>query len=140
MRCLGIDFGSKRVGISISDKTNILARSYDVLSFSSDEDLLNKIKKIVLKEDITHIVMGLPKNMNNTIGDSAKRVLDFEEMLKSNLNQEIILYDERLSTKEATNMLVDFDISRKKRKKIVDKVAATIILQNYLDKRSKDEK
>ena len=136
MRYLGLDLGSKTLGIAISDKTNIIASVYTTLYFK-DEDyisLIAPLRDIVNKEGITTLVLGLPKNMNNTLGERAMITLDFKKMLKDELNIEVIMEDERLTSVISNNVLIDADISRKKRKQKVDGIAAVIILQGYLDK------
>ena len=136
MRYLGLDLGSKTLGIAISDKTNIIASVYTTLYFK-DEDyisLIAPLRDIVNKEGITTLVLGLPKNMNNTLGERAMITLDFKKMLEDELNIEVIMEDERLTSVISNNVLIDADISRKKRKQKVDGIAAVIILQGYLDK------
>lgn len=136
MRYLGLDLGTRTLGTSISDPTLTIASSYKTIRFddSNYQQLLPEIKNIVDEFDISKIVLGLPKNMNNSLGYRAEETIEFKKELEKNLNIEIILQDERLSTVEATNYLVEADMSRKKRKKKVDSVAANIILQTYLDK------
>ena len=138
MRYLGLDLGTKTIGLAISDKTGLIASSYKVLHHDNNpnsclDDLLNIIKK----EQIEALVLGLPKNMNNTLGDRAKATLKFKEFLESNINIPVYLEDERLTTKSAEYYLIEGNTSRKKRKKVIDKVAATIILQSFLDQRRK---
>ena len=138
MRYLGLDLGTKTIGLAISDKTGLIASSYKVLHHDDNpnsclDDLLNIIKK----EQIEALVLGLPKNMNNTLGDRAKATLKFKEFLESNINIPVYLEDERLTTKSAEYYLIEGNTSRKKRKKVIDKVAATIILQSFLDQRRK---
>lgn len=133
MRCLGLDLGTKTLGIAISDKTNVVASFYKVLRYNDITYLINELKSIVNDNAITDIALGLPKNMNNSLGPAADRSIAFKEILEHefpNLNIELI--DERLSTVEATNYLLEADMSRKKRKKVVDGVAASIILDTYL--------
>lgn len=134
MRYLGLDLGSKTLGIAISDKKGIIASPLTILRYSGEkEDLILELKKIIEEKDIQKLILGFPKNMNNTIGDRAIDTLSFKELLETNLSLEVILYDERLTTKEAESVLINADLSRKKRKKIIDKMAAVIILQNYLN-------
>ena len=137
MRILGFDLGTKTLGISISDLTGSIATVYDTLRFEENDydSIIPKIKDIVSKENISIIVLGLPKNMNNSIGDRALTTLEFKKKLEENMNVEVIMQDERLSTVEATNYMLKTDISRKKRKKKIDSLAANIILQTYLDKK-----
>ena len=136
MRILGLDLGTKTLGVAISDNLEIIASKYTTIEFKEDnyDEALDKLLKIVDDFKITTIVLGLPKNMNNTLGFASKRSLDFKEKLEEkNLN--VVLQDERLSSVEANNILIKSDISRKKRKKNVDSLSAVIILQSYLDKR-----
>lgn len=135
-RYLGLDLGTRTLGISISDVTLTIASTYKTIHFNDSQydELLPKIKEIVDLESISKIVLGLPKNMNNSIGWRGEETLLFKEKLERFLDIEVILQDERLSTVEATNYMLEADISRKKRKKKIDSVAANIILQTYLDK------
>lgn len=135
MRYLGLDLGSKRLGVSISDPNGIIASTYKVIEHNEEYDrLVKEIEKIVIDEKIEKIALGLPKNMNNTIGPKGELSYKFKEMLEENIDREVILVDERLTTKEATDILIKGNTSRKKRKKVVDGLAATIILQSYLDR------
>lgn len=140
MRYLGLDLGSKTLGISISDTTNTIASVYTTLRFSEDNNLdtLDELKKIIKENNITTLVLGLPKNMNNTLGPRALITLEYKEKLEQELNIDVILYDERLTSVISNNVLIDADISRKKRKKKVDGMAAVIILQGYLDRRNNE--
>lgn len=134
MRCLGLDLGTKTLGLAMSDKTNFIASPYRVLRWDGEDyELLFKDLDIIIKDNsITDLVLGLPKNMNNTLGFAAERSLKFKEALENRYNMEVHLIDERLSTMEATNYLLTADVSRKKRKQVVDGVAASIILDTYL--------
>lgn len=136
MRYLGLDLGTRTLGISISDITHTIASTYKTIRFedSNYDSLLNELKEIVDEFKINKIILGFPKNMNNSIGDRALTTIEFKEKIENELNIEVILQDERLSTVEATNYMLESDISRKKRKKKVDSLAANIILQTYLDK------
>ena len=139
MRCLGLDLGSKTLGIAISDMTNVIASVYTTLYFK-DEDyksLLLPLKEIIDKEKIDTLVLGLPKNMNNTMGERALITLEFKEMLESEFQLEVIMEDERLTSVISNNVLIDANVSRKKRKKKVDGMAAVIILHGYLDKKNR---
>lgn len=140
MRYIGLDFGTKTIGISMSDRTGIIASSLIVLRYIDDyKPLLKDIEKIVKDNNVEGIVLGLPKNMNNTLGERAIATLEFKDELEKYLNCEIILEDERLTTKEANKTLIEANLSRKKRKGVVDKLAASFILQNYLNRASKGE-
>ena len=134
MRCLGLDLGTKTLGLAMSDKTNFIASPYCVLRWDGEnyELLFKDLDSIIKDNNITDLVLGLPKNMNNTLGFAAERSLKFKEALESRYNMEVYLIDERLSTLEATNYLLTADVSRKKRKQVVDGVAASIILDTYL--------
>lgn len=134
MRCLGLDLGTKTLGLAMSDKTNFIASPYRVLRWDGEnyELLFKDLDTIIKDNSITDLVLGLPKNMNNTLGFAAERSLKFKEALEGRYNMEVHLIDERLSTMEATNYLLEADVSRKKRKQVVDGVAASIILDTYL--------
>lgn len=136
MKYLGLDLGTRTLGISISDLTHTIATTYKTIRYEEgDYDfLLTKLKEIIKLEKIEKIILGLPKNMNNTIGESAIRCLEFKEKIENNLNIEVIMQDERLTTIEATNYMIEANISRKKRKQKIDSLAANIILQTYLDR------
>lgn len=135
MRYLGFDLGTRTLGISISDDTKTIASTLTTLRFNDGEyeELLPEIDKIVKEHKIEKIILGLPKNMNNTYGERAETTISFQKRLSEYLNLEVILQDERLSTVAAHNYLIEADMSRKKRKKVVDKLSANIILQTYLD-------
>lgn len=136
MRYIGLDLGSRTLGVSLSDPGGLIATSLTIIRHNEEyERLLDDVKKIVDEYKVEKIVLGLPKNMNGTIGPKGELSYKFKEMLEEKLNLEVILEDERLSTVEATNLLIRNDTSRKKRKKVVDSLAATIILQSYLDKK-----
>ena len=135
MRYLGLDLGTKTLGVSISDKTGIIASFYDSFRYESEDELLLTIKDIVSRENIDVIVLGLPINMDGSLGFRAEETMAFKEKLETVIDKEIILQDERLSTRVATDVLVKADMSRKKRKKVIDGVSAVVILQSYLDRK-----
>jgi len=137
MRVLGLDLGTKTLGVAITDKTNSIASPLKVIRFneSNYEELIEPVKELVDRYSITDIVLGLPKNMDNSLGFAAERSLKFKELLEKNINIKILLIDERLSTKEAEMILFNTGNNGKKRKKIIDGVAATIILETYLRKK-----
>ena len=132
MRYLGLDLGTKTLGLSISDRTNTIAVPLDTIRYKNNDELFLALDKIIQKEEITILVLGFPKNMNNTIGERAQSVLLFKEELIKRYSMEVILIDERLSTQEVEKILISADVSRGKRKKVVDKLAASIILDTYL--------
>lgn len=136
MRYLGLDLGSRTLGMALSDKTGLLASSYQIIRHHEDyPSLIFEIEKVVKEKEVDEIVLGLPKNMNNTIGEKGKLSMWFQEELEKTLHIPVHLEDERLTTKQAESLLLSNDTSRKKRKKVIDSVAATIILQSYLDKK-----
>ena len=138
MRYLGLDLGSKTIGLALSDKTGLIATSYGILRHDNDPlSCLKELKEVIAKEKVEGLVLGFPKNMNNTIGPRGEATLDFKKHLEEELSLPVYLEDERLTTKQAEDVLLLEDVSRKKRKKVIDGIAATIILQNYLDKRRK---
>lgn len=137
MRIVGLDLGTRTLGVAISDKTETIATYYTTIRFMEGDyaSALREIKKIIDAEEVGMLILGLPKNMNNSMGESAMRTLSFKEKLEELCKLPVVMQDERLSTVEATHCLVASDVSRKKRKKKIDGVAASIILQTYLDKR-----
>lgn len=136
MRYLGLDLGSKTLGVAISDRTNCIASVYTTLRFENEDyhELISPLKEIIEKEDIKTLILGLPKNMNNTLGERALITLNFKEMLENDLKIPVIMEDERLTSVISNNVLIKADMSRNKRKKKVDGMAAVIILQGYLDR------
>ena len=137
MRVMGLDYGSKTVGVAISDPLGLTAQPIEIVRRKEENKLrktLARIEELVKEYQIETIVLGFPKNMNNTIGERCQTTLEFQKLLVERFNIEVILQDERLTTVEATNYMIAADISRKKRKKKIDSLAANIILQTYLDK------
>lgn len=134
MRYLGLDLGTKTVGVAVSDKTNTLASPLKVIRFNDEtkKQMMNEILELITKYSITHVVLGLPKNMDNSLGFASQRSLDFKKELEKLTDVKIELMDERLTTVLAQSTLLEADMSRKKRKKVVDEIAATIILNDYL--------
>ncbi len=135
MRIVGLDLGTKTLGVAISDATETIASGLTTLRFTENKpvECLTDLKKIIDEYDAKLIVIGLPKNMNNTLGHAVQRTRDFSSILNDKFNIPIVEQDERLSSVSANNVLLQADVSRKKRKSKVDELAATIILQNYLD-------
>lgn len=136
MRYLGLDLGTRTLGCSISDITGTIASALKTIRFPDSEytQLLPELQTIIDEYQVNKIVLGFPKNMNNTIGPRGETTLEFKKILEDYFHLEVILQDERLSTVEATHYMLNADLSRKKRKKKVDSLAANIILQTYLDK------
>ena len=141
MRCLGLDLGSKTLGIAISDMTNVIASVYTTIYFKDENyhSLLLSLEEIIEKENIDTLVLGLPKNMNNTLGERALITLDFKKLLEDEFNLPVIMEDERLTSVISNNVLIDANVSRKKRKQKVDGMAAVVILQGYLDRLKRGE-
>ena len=138
MKYLGLDLGTKTIGLATSDKMGLIATAYKVLRHDNNpSSCLEELITIIKENKIEALVLGLPKNMNNTLGPRAEETIKFKELLESDINLPIYLEDERLTTKSAESLLIMGNTSRKKRKKVIDKVAATIILQSFLDQRRK---
>lgn len=134
MRTMGLDVGSVTVGIALSDPLKIIASSYDVLKYEVENtELFDKIISIAKNNDVDLIVVGMPYLLNKDKSESCQRSQRFIDKLKAYNYCDVVNFDERFSTKSAEQTLIKFDVSRKKRKQIIDKLAATIILQNYLD-------
>ena len=140
MRYLGLDLGTKTLGLSLSDKTNIIATPYETIHFNENEyaSVLKSLEKIVKEKEITDFVLGLPKNMNNSLGFASERSLEFKKILEEYFSLPVHLVDERLSTIEAEKILLLSDKSRKKRKKVIDNVASSLILETFLKGRKNE--
>lgn len=136
MRIIGLDYGTKTVGVAVSDALMITAQPLETIERKSANKLrqtLARIESIIEEYQAERIVLGYPKNMNNTIGERAEATEQFKEDLERRTGLEVILWDERLSTVEAERILMDTGVRRENRKQYVDKMAAAVILQNYLD-------
>ena len=133
---MGLDLGMRTLGVSLSDTTLTISNLYKTIRYDDGMyiESIPELKEIVKDNDVTKIILGFPKNMTNTIGPKGEIAIEFQKELQEKLNIEVILQDERLSTVEATNYMIQADVSRKKRKKKIDGLAANIILQTYLDK------
>ena len=137
MRYMGLDLGSKTLGVAISDPTKTIANVLTTIRFKDEnyDLLISPLADIIKEYQISKIILGYPKNMNNTVGERAMITLDFKEKLENNFNVEVIMEDERLTSVISNNVLIEADLSRKKRKQKVDGIAAEIILQGYLDRK-----
>lgn len=136
MRYLGLDLGDKTLGTALSDPLGIISSPGETIFYEGNYDeLVLKVKEIVKEKNVGAIILGLPKNMNNTEGERANKSREFKALLEQKLKIPIILEDERLTSKSATQALIEADMSRKNRKKVIDSVAASIILKTYLDKK-----
>lgn len=139
MRVLGLDLGSKTLGMAISDYLGIIANPIGTFRFPENElpVALKEVERVVKEYSVEKIVLGLPKHMNGDIGIQGEYCLEFKKMIEENLAKEVTMVDERLTSRMAERVMIKADISRKKQKQNVDKLAATIILQSYLDFHSK---
>jgi len=135
MKALGLDLGNASLGIAISDQHGMLARGVENFRFKADDLVAakNKVLDILQLESVHVIVLGYPKNMDGTIGKQAQQSEHFKNMLRDNTDIPIVLWDERLTTKMASSMMIDQNLKRKKRKKTLDQSSAVILLQSYLD-------
>lgn len=133
MRLMGLDYGDRRIGVAISDAFGWTAQGLTVVERRRDGGEIDKLQDIVKENEVSAVVVGLPKNMNGTIGPRGEICIAFAEQIKERLGLPVHLWDERLTTVAAERTLAEADISLKKRKLVVDKMAATLILQNYLD-------
>ncbi|MDK2901470.1 MAG: putative pre6S rRNA nuclease [Thermosediminibacterales bacterium] len=133
MRVMALDVGDRNIGVAISDETGLVARGIGVIKRKSIEKDLQDIKNFIKENHVEKIVIGLPKNMNGTVGFQGSKVLNLVKKLKEVTSLPVITWDERLTTIMAERVLIQANMSRKKRKGIIDKMAAAIILQNYLD-------
>lgn len=133
---MGLDFGSKTVGVAISDGLGLTAQGIEIIRRESENKLrrtLARIEALIAEYKVTGIVLGFPKNMNNTIGDRAEKSLAFKEMLERRTDLPVAMWDERLTTVSANRTLMEAGVRREKRKDYVDQIAAVYILQGYLD-------
>ena len=134
-RIMGLDYGSKTVGVALSDLLQITANSFEVIRRPNEIDLkttIERIVQIVKEQEVERVVLGLPKNMDNSEGESAQKVRKFKEKLEKEITIPVVLWDERLTTVESHNMMREAGMNWKKRNQVVDKVAATLILENYM--------
>lgn len=136
MRILGLDYGSVTVGVAVSDALLITAQPLEVIKRKSETKLrqtLARLEELIAKYEVEKIILGYPKNMNNTLGERVLRTEEFKEKLEKRTGLEVILWDERLTTVSAMEVLKEGNVRRENRKNVVDKIAATLILQGYLD-------
>lgn len=136
MRIMGLDFGSKTVGVAVSDPLGYTAQGVEIIRRKSENKLrqtLARIEELIGQYQVERIVLGFPKHMNNDIGDRAEKSLEFQEMLKRRTGLDVVMWDERLTTVEANRTLMEAEVRRENRKQYVDQLAAVFILQGYLD-------
>ena len=135
-RIMGLDIGDKTIGVAVSDLMGITAQGVKTIRRVGKKKDIEELKLIIKERQVNKIVSGLPKNMNGTLGAQGEKVLKFCELIKEETGLEIEFWDERLSTVAAERSLIEGDVSRQKRKKVIDMLAAVIILQGYLDSKS----
>ena len=135
MRIMGLDYGSKTIGVAISDPLGMTAQGIETIERKMEDKLrqsLARIEALVEEYEVEKIVLGFPKNMNNTVGERGEKTLLFKEMLERRTGLEVIMWDERLTTVEAERTLIESNVRRENRKQYIDKIAAVFILQGYL--------
>lgn len=135
MRTLGLDVGTKTIGVAVSDALGWTAQGIETVKINEERQKfgLDRLKEIIDSYEISKIIVGLPKNMNGSIGERGEACQRFAKLIEEEFKLPVILWDERLSTMAAERFLISADVSRKKRKEVIDKMAAVVILQNYLD-------
>ena len=136
MRILGLDYGSKTVGVAVSDPLGFTAQGVEIIRRKSENKMrqtLARIEEMIAQYQVEEIVLGLPKNMNNTLGDRAEKSLELKETLERRTGLRVVMWDERLTTVSANRVLMETGVRRENRKEHVDEIAAVFILQGYLD-------
>ena len=137
MRILGLDYGSKTVGVAVSDPLGFTAQGVEIIRRKSENKMrqtLARIEELIAQYQVEEIVLGLPKNMNNTLGDRAEKSLELKETLERRTGLPVVMWDERLTTAEAERTLIETGVRRENRKQFLDQMAAVLILQGYLDR------
>lgn len=141
MRILGLDYGSRTVGVAVSDPLGLTAQGVETIWREKENHLrrtLVRIEEIIEEYSVTEIVLGYPKNMNNSVGERALKSLEFRQMLERRTGLPVVMWDERLSTAEAERTLMEAQVRRENRKQYLDQMAAVLILQGYLDRRQSE--
>lgn len=134
MRIMALDVGSRTIGIACSDALLMTAQGIETIRRTSLENDFNRLRELISEYEVHELVVGMPKNMNGTKGDRAEKTEEFVEKMKAVIDLPVTFWDERLSTVTAERQLIAADVSRKKRKGVIDKMAAVVILQGYLDR------
>lgn len=137
MRIMGLDYGERRIGVAMSDLFGWTAQGIEVIDQKVVKDSMGRIAQLVKEYEVESIVVGLPKNMNGTVGPSGEYCIAFAEQVRQIIALPVQLWDERLTTVAAERALLEADVSRRKRKQVIDKMAAAILLQSYLDSKAK---
>lgn len=132
---MGLDVGDKTIGVALSDPMFLLAQAKETIKRKKASLDIQRLLEIIYENDVNLIVVGLPKNMNNTIGPQSMKVMSFVDLLKKQTDVEIVYEDERMTTIQSESVLIDMKVRRENRKQYIDKIAATFILQTYLDRR-----
>lgn len=132
---MGLDVGDKTIGVALSDPMFLLAQAKETIKRKKASLDIQRLLEIIEENDVNLIVVGLPKNMNNTIGPQSMKVMSFVDLLKKQTDVEIVYEDERMTTIQSESVLIDMKVRRENRKQYIDKIAATFILQTYLDRR-----
>lgn len=149
LKKLGLDVGTKTIGIATSDPTNLIAQAGQTLMRTTTKEDLSAVIELIVEHDVDTVVIGLPKNMNNTLGPQGEKVMTFHNQLKKKImysdrlkmrEVELVLWDERLTTMAAERVLIEANVRRENRKKYIDNIAAQYILQSYLDLKNKENK
>lgn len=133
---MGLDVGDKTIGVALSDPLFISAQPLETIRRTKAKKDIDRIEEIIDEYQVSTIVVGLPKNMNNTIGPQSMKVMSFVDLIKKRVDNEIVYQDERMTTIQSERVLIDMNVRRENRKKYIDKIAAAFILQTYLDRRS----
>lgn len=138
-RYLGVDLGVRRIGMAVSDELGLTAQALPTLESLTEDGALLAIRKLIDQYDVQEVVVGLPKNMNGTLGPAAEKAIAFAKRLEEGAHTTVTMWDERLTSRAAERLLIEADVRRVKRKRIVDQMAAVLILQGYLDRRRAQE-
>ncbi|SRR5699024_7913249 len=133
---MGLDVGDKTIGVALSDPLFISAQPLETIKRTKASKDIDRLVEIINDYEVSTIVVGLPKNMNNSIGPQSMKVMSFVDLMKKRIDNEIIYQDERMTTLQSERVLIDMNVRRENRKKYIDKIAAAFILQTYLDRRS----
>jgi len=135
LRIMGLDVGDKTIGVAVSDPLGWTAQGLETIRRTNPEEDIEKLKKLISEHQVNKMVLGLPKNMDGSTGSQGEKVIEFAGYLKDKTSVDVVLWDERLTTVAAEKFLIKADVSRAKRKKVIDKLAAAYILQGYLNSR-----
>ena len=139
VRILALDVGSKRIGLAVSDPLGITAQGLEVLIRKNPQADLERLVEVARQWGVQQIVVGLPRHMDGRLGSAAPQILELVEVLQKTLGVEVVTWEERLTTVEAERVLIQADVSRRRRRQVVDQLAAVLILQNYLDHRQQHQ-